>query len=229
MFFLLNPVFWCDIRNDKVNDRFCASCKRSVSKANYEDVYMISDKFKHALDLPSAKGLDYWPMALRSFSSILLHEQVVKAFFDEEITGALFHKISRIEGKVLNDLGSPPDYYLIEPLNYYEFIPSPDEFDILVCGCGAQQKKFGEFKQPFELKKDSWNGSDIFSIKNVNYRSWICITKNIVKVLLKNNWQNQFWIGSSAFPGMTIKYFNDSWYEDTREQIKVLFPNITSF
>lgn len=224
MYFFLNPVYWCDVRNASMADRYCRSCMRSVSKANYKNVYVVSDKIKHALDLPSAKGVDFWPMALRSFSSILLHEQLVNELLKEHITGASFHKISKIKGKILDELGSPPNYYIIEPHSFYEFVAPLDEFDILSCGCGAQQKVFGEFKKPFKLKEDLRKRTDIFSIKDVNYRSWICISRNVVNVFLKNNWQRQFWIGSSAFPGKTIENFTDSWYEDTESELEHLHP-----
>ena len=226
MFFTLSSICWCNIRNEEISDQFCSSCKRHISRSNYTDVYVVADKLLHAMDRPNAKSLDYWPMSLRSFRSILLHEKVVKELVENNITGAIFHKILRIEGKILDHLPPPPDYYMIEPLNFFDFDPSLEEFEILKCGCGAQQKMFGDYKKPFQLKENSWDGSDIFSINNVNYSSWICVSRNVVDVLLKNEWKSQFWFGSRAFPGITIKDFSDTWYEDTLGQLRIKFPDL---
>lgn len=227
MFFTLSSVCWCDIRNEETSDQFCSSCIRHISKSNYSDVYVVADKLLHAMDRPNAKGLSYWPMSLRSFRSLLLHEEVVNELVKNNITGANFHKIARIEGKILHDLPPPPNYYMVEPLKLFDFDPSLDEFEILDCGCGAQQKVFGDFKNPFQLKENSWDGSDIFSINNINYRSWVCVSKNVVDVLLKNEWKSQFWVGSSAFPGITIKDFSDTCYEDTLKQLRITFADST--
>jgi hypothetical protein len=223
MNFVLRSAYYANILNESEYSSFCQSCKTSAAVPKYENCIFHAEKFTHFLQKPNAKGLNRWPMSIGSFKSLLLHEDVV-AKLAVEIEGVNFHRVMSISGKILDTLKNPPVYYKVEPLGYKESILSPDEFSFSECACGLQisQKTFGEFRAPFKLKKVLQVGEDFFKIKHFEF--WVCVTKKVIDVLVRNNWTEDFRIGERALPGIKITEFGETWYEDALQQLKISFP-----
>lgn len=113
----------------------------------------------------------------------------------------------------------------MEPLGYAEFIPTVEKFEVLECPCGIRPKYAGDFKAPFEIKKHPAIREDFFYLKH--YLFWVCVTKSVIDVIVKNKWTDHFDIGDRALPGMRIKQFGASWHEDTLEKLREQFPEST--
>jgi hypothetical protein len=203
----------------------CKICGRDSEVPNYQGIYFRADKFLHQLKRPNSKGLERWPMSLGSFHSLLLHENVVSAFRANDIQGANFHQIAGIQGRILDTLPPPPKYYKIEPLINTNFFPSLEEFDLTECQCGIipKQRVFGEYKAPFEIDESLILGKDIFSLLPGGF--WICVSKKVIDLLVKNQWTEEFEIGGRALPGIRVREFGLNWYEITLKHLRSSFPN----
>lgn len=215
------------IFNESVGDIFCKKCARHLSKPNYENVCFAADKFViDPFKRNPGNGLERWPMGVGSDESLLLHEDVVNEFIKEGLTGVRFHQITQILGKVLETLPSPPPkYYKAEAVSKAEFIPSPEDFVFLDCVCKLTIKEVRDYKKPFVVNHESYDGSDFFSINHYNF--WICVNRKVVDVLIKNDWAKDFGIGATAFPGSRVTDFGPTWYEDTIARVKTMFPDAT--
>ena len=229
MYFKLGSVFQCHIINEFISLPRCQKCGRDSEAPNYVGVYFRADKFLHQLKRPNSKGLNRWPLSLGSFQSLLLHENVVNEFIINNIQGVKFHQIAGIQGNVLNTLPCPPTYYKVEPLINTCFYPPAEEFELIECECGifAQQKIIGDYKSPFEINQKIIQNHDLFSIVPGGF--WVCAKKSVIDVLVQNKWTDDFEIGSRALPGMRIRDFGSTWYEDTLKQLRTSFPDSTIF
>ena len=225
MLFKLESMFMVDICNETLHDKFCATCRVGISKPNYESVYVKSNKLRHSYAKNKSEFAKTWPMSIGSLHSLLLHKDVVDKLIDKKIKGVKFHEISGIVGEVLNTLPSPPTYYKVEPLGLIDFFPSLEKFEILPCVCEIRPRYAGDWKAPFEIKPDSTIQGNFLNIRY--YAFWVCVTKSIINILVENEWTKDFQIGNLALPGMRVREFGSTWYEDTLEQLRTSFPDST--
>jgi hypothetical protein len=222
MYFAIRSAFTAHICNETSHVQFCSDCKVSISKPNYSKVYFRAERFKIPYHSKYSRNMKIWPMSIGSIHSFLLHEDVVSELKNNGVSGVAFHQIVHIGGEILQALPPPPKYYKVEPLGYAEFIPASEKFELLECPCGIRPKYAGDFKAPFEFEKRPAIKDDFFYLKN--YLFWVCVTKPVIDVLVKNNWTDYFQIGDRALPGMKITEFGETWYEDALKKLKISFP-----
>jgi hypothetical protein len=227
MYFKLESMFRADICNELINDKFCDICKVGKPKPNYKGVYFKADKLRHAYATKKSDCAKNWPMTIGSSCSLLLHENIVSELIKKNVNGVKFHPIAGIVGGVLNRLPSAPTYYKVEPLGFVDFFPSLEKFEILSCVCEMRPRYAGDWKEPFEIKKDSSIPGDFLNLRY--YSSWICVTKVVINILVENNWVDDFQIGDRALPGMRITEFGEAWYENALAQLKRSFPESALF
>jgi hypothetical protein len=222
MYFKLESMFRADICNELIDDEFCHVCKAGKSKPNFQGVYFKADRLRHANATKQSDYAKSWPMTIGSSRSVLLHENIVSKLTEKNVSGVKFHPISGIVGEVLNRLPSAPTYYKVEPLGFLDFFPSLEKFEILSCVCEMRPRYAGDWKEPFEIKMDSSIPGDFLNLRY--YSSWVCVTKPVINVLVENNWVDDFQIGDLALPGMRIRDFGETWYEDALKQLRCSFP-----
>ena len=225
MYFQLRSLFQARIVNETLSCQFCQNCKVYHSKPNYENIFFKADKLVNGYSPRNARCVETWPMSIGSIESLLLHQDVVLELNRSNIKGLKFHPITGIGGEVLKVLPPPPIYYKVEPIGYAEFEPSKEKFEFLSCICGIRPKYFGDFIEPFDIKLHPTDHLDCFYLKH--YLFWVCVTKSLIDVLVKNKWTDDFEIGSRALPGIQIREFGSTWYEDTLKQLRTSFPNST--
>ena len=165
-------------------------------------------------------------MAIGSFCTLMLHQDLVEAIGRSSLTGVRFHETPPIEGKVNDYLPLAPKYYVVEAIGKTEFVPSPEEFQTLDCICQMDRLKFSPLNSPIVINKKTWAESDFFKVTNYfNYKYMTFITKNVIDLLIENDWINEFSIGDDILPGRRIMDFSEGWHERTLLELQEKFPN----
>ena len=227
MFFRLKSSYPGSIRNEiKSVDAFCHICKRELCQPKYQGPSCLADSFIHEMEPNRRKLLKRWPMAIGSLYTLMLHQDLVEIISKSTLAGIRFHETPPIEGKVNDYLPSAPKYYVVEPTGNAEFIPSPEDFRNLDCICKLDRLELGPVNSPLVIKKRTWNGADFFKVTNYfNYDHMIFVTKNVIDLLIENDWVSEFSIGDHILPGKKVKDFSEGWYERTLLELQDEFPN----
>lgn len=223
MYFKLESMFIADVCNETLHDKFCHVCGVEQSKPNYKDNYVKSNKLRHSYAKKTSEYAKTWPFSIGSLKSLLLREDVVGRLIEKKVSGVQFHKILGVVGDVLNTLPTPPSYYKVEPLGFMDFFPSLEKFEILSCTCGIRSKYAGDWKAPFEININTTTQDDFLKLRY--YAFWVSVTKQVVDILVENDWTNDFKIGDLALPGMRITEFGPDWFEYTLKRLRNSFPD----
>ena len=227
MFFQLRSAYPGYIRNElKSADLFCQVCKREIVVPKYQSPSCHANGFIHEMEPNRRKILKRWPMSISSLYTLMLHQDLVEAIERSSLTGVCFHKTPPIEGKVNDYLPPTPMYYVVEAVGKAKFFPSPEDFKTLDCICKLEALHFGAIQSPLAIKNKSWDGSDFF--KTTNHFGYVCmtfVTKNVIDLLIENNWIDEFSIGDHILPGIQVKDFSKGWYERTLLELQDKFPN----
>ena len=227
MFYKLKSSYYGEIRREmKSVGTFCHVCKREITKPRHEGLSCLAGGFIHEMEPKRKKILQRWPMVIGSLYTLMFHQDLVTAIMKSSITGVHFHEALPIEGKVNDYLPPAPKYYVVEAVGNAEFILSPKDFKTLDCICKLDRLELGPLNSPLVLNKKSWDGSDFFKITNYyNYAYMTFVTKDVIDLLIENDWINEFSVGDDILPGRRIMDFSEGWYERTLLELQEKFPN----
>ena len=184
-----------------------------------------------------ASNMKRWPLIFGGIYHTAVHQDVMNAFELDGITGATFHPLKKLQGKALDHLPEPPDYFILEPTGSVNIRVPWDEF-VKCDDCGAiTPSQFGEFKKPFLFDWNTWDGSDVVCLRDI-YQFWICCNRKVVDLFRKRGWHHQIaygrnnrkyeslQFGGNPVPGVGVRNIDgDTWYEDTMAATKEKYPD----
>ena len=153
-----------------------SSLQICLSSINYPDfasiIYhvIISEKAKEAIMYENITGYQLGTLTIVS---------------KDEISPERIKQLREKEYKVQNISSNPPNYYRLFVERSAELHPKSEVFfeECDVCG----YRKYASHKDPFRaeyIKKDSWNGSDLFMVKE--FGAVIYCTERFVEVYQKH-------------------------------------------